>query len=54
MVRVALPASTGMELGPIMRVWLVEAELVKADAAGMLIGLTADDCDAFFPDEDMA
>jgi hypothetical protein len=43
-----------MELGSIMRVWLVEAELVEAGAAEMLIEFVADDCDAFFPDEDMA
>jgi hypothetical protein len=37
-----------------MRVLLVEAELVEAGASEMLVGLNADDCDAFFPDEDMA
>src|ERR1017187_6959131 len=54
MVRVALPASTGMELGSIIRVRLVETELVEAGAAGMLTGFVADDGDAWFPDENMA
>jgi hypothetical protein len=33
---------------------LVGTELVEAGAAVMLIEFVADDCDAFFPDEDMA
>src|ERR1035441_651535 len=49
MVRVSIPASTGMELGSIMRVRLVEA-----GAAGMLTGFVADDGDVSPPDEDMA
>jgi len=35
--------STGMELGSIMSVWLVETELVEAGGAGMLMGFKADE-----------